>query len=95
MRPEQHEELAADLEARLEEAIRVFREHHTHPANLALHAVGYAMAARGALRFLSGRFLSGLGHGLVAAGLVIGGHRIEGSDPLATARTLQERWGVG
>lgn len=93
MRPEQHEELSADLEARLEEAIRVFRQHHSHPANLALHAVGYAVAARGAVRFLSGRFLSGIGHGLVAAGLLVAGHRIEGSDPLATARTLQEGWG--
>lgn len=92
MRPEQHEELAADLEARLEEAVGVFREHHSHPANLALHAVGYAIAARGALRFVSGRFVSGIGHGLVAAGLLVWGHRIEGSDPLATARTLQERW---
>jgi hypothetical protein len=78
-----------DLEMRVEEAVKAFRESHRHPANLALHAVGYWMAAKGTIRFLQRRLGSSIVHLGAAAGLVVAGHAIEGNEPFTAIRALR------
>lgn len=78
-----------DLETRVEEAVRLFRQNHHHPANLLLHGLGYFFAARGTLRVLRRKIFSG---GLDVAsgiGLLLLGHRIEGNEPFVTVRALR------
>lgn len=81
--------IVPDLEARLEEVVGAFREAHRHPANLALHAAAYFIAARGSLKLLTGKFGSAFLHGGLAAGLLIAGHRIEGNSPFTMMRSLR------
>ncbi len=81
--------LPRDLEPRVEEAIHAFRENHRHPLNVALHALGYALTARGALRFLRRRMITGMLDMASGVGLVVLGHRIEGNEPFTTIRAFR------
>ena len=81
-----------DLEARLEEGVRAFRETHSHPANLAMHLAGWLLAVRGSARILRGRMLGGLTDLGLAAGLLVAGHRIEGNEPFQMLRRLREEY---
>lgn len=83
------DQIPADVEARLEEAVRAFRENHRHPANLALHAVGYLFAAKGMFRLFRGRTFSGLAHGGIALALLVAGHQIEGNEPFSAFRAFR------
>ena len=84
-----------DLEARMEEAVQTFRANHRHPANLALHAVGYLLAADAAVSVLRGRVLRGIVRGGLAVGLLVAGHRIEGTEPFTAVRRLVSSNGRG
>lgn len=70
-----------DLETRLAEAVDVFRDNHRDPANLALHAVAALVALSGLSRLLHGHPVRAAKRLGVATGLMLAGHRIEGSDP--------------
>jgi hypothetical protein len=78
-----------DLEARVEEAVAAFRETHTHPANLALHAVAALSFASAAGRLLRGRVFSALARTGLGIGLLVAGHRIEGNEPFDLVRRIR------
>ena len=71
--------------------LETFRRNHRDPVNLAMHAVGFFLLAGSAKRLLTGRLLSALVRGGAGAALLIGGHRIEGTDPFAVMRELRAR----
>lgn len=83
--------IVPDLETRVEEAVAAFRENHQHPGNLALHAVGYVVLARGAVRLLQRRLGSSIMHTGVGLGLLYAGHSIEGNEPFTAIRALRGR----
>ncbi len=78
-----------DLEARVEEAVHSFRDNHRHPLNVALHVLGYALTARGAMRFLRRKLITGSLDMASGVGLVVLGHRIEGNEPFTTIRAFR------
>lgn len=84
------ERIGVDVETRIQELVQAFRDQHQHPANLAMHAAAALLIARGALRMFRGQFFRGLFHGAAAIGLMVGGHQIEGNDPFAMMRQLEE-----
>lgn len=77
-----------DLEARIEEAVQAFRETHTHPGNIALHAVAYLLLAKGSMRLLRGKVFSAAAHIGAGTGLLVVGHRIEGNEPFTALKRL-------
>jgi hypothetical protein len=82
--------LPPEVEQRLNQAATTFRENHRHPANLALHAVGYLAIAKGVLRILSGRPFRGLT--LIAMGVaaLLAGHEIEGTEAFAVLKSSKD-----
>lgn len=77
-----------DLELRVEEIVTAFRREHQHPANLALHALGYSLAAKGVLRLARGRIVSSALHIGIGTGAAIAGHLIEGNEPFTFTREV-------
>jgi hypothetical protein len=76
-----------------EDLIDRFRDHHKHPANLALHAIAGLFALNGLGHLLRGQVLRGMRHLSTAVGLVVAGHRIEGNEPFGLIRELREELG--
>lgn len=70
------------------EVAEAFRRNHRDPINVALHVAGFYFLARGALRVLRGRLIGGVWSGALGTGLLLAGHRIEGTDPFAVMREL-------
>jgi hypothetical protein len=60
-----------------------FRANHRDPRNLALHAVGYWLIARSLKRLFTGHVFGALVNLGAGLGLLVGGHRIEGSEAFA------------
>ena len=72
-----------EVEEKLDRAVKTFRENHRHPANLAMHAVGYINILRGVFRILRGRLVPGFVLIAMGVGLIVAGHRLEGTEPFA------------
>jgi hypothetical protein len=87
--------IVPDLEARLEEVVGAFRENHRHPANVALHVAGWALAASALTQVLRGRLGSGLFRAGLGVGLMVAGHRIEGNEPFRMLRTMRGGYDAG
>ena len=77
------DKLPPEVEQRVEQAVQTFRDNHKHPANLALHAVGYYSIATGLLRFLGKHKFRGLVRIAFGVGMLLVGHNIEGTPPFS------------
>ena len=69
--------------------IETFRENHKDPVNLALHAVGFWLMLRGVGRLLRGRLFAAVTLFSAGTAFLVGGHRLEGTDPFAVIRELR------
>jgi len=73
-----------------------FRANHRDPRNLTMHVVGFWLVFRALKRLFTGHVFGAavnLGAGMA---LLVGGHRLEGSDPFSILREAsRERVGVG
>jgi hypothetical protein len=72
-----------EVEQRVEQAVKTFRENHKDPANLALHAAGYYAILKGLARFVQGKRFRAVVFVLFGFGMVLAGHEIEGTDAFA------------
>lgn len=72
-----------EVEERVEQAVRTFRENHKDPKNLALHAAGYYAILKGIGRFARGKKFRGLSLVSFGVGMLLVGHEIEGTEPFS------------
>jgi hypothetical protein len=72
-----------EVEERVEQAVSTFRENHQHPANLALHGVGFYAILKGLARWLRHKRFRGLVLVGVGIGFLLAGHEIEGTPAFA------------
>jgi hypothetical protein len=87
----------------LDEAIRILKNTHRHPANWTLHCIGAPFYAAGItmiclnLAALDADLLAGLALWLVAVALFVSGHKIEGNlasmTPVLIFRLLSRKTG--
>ena len=70
----------------MNERIEAMRRNHQDPVNLAMHAAGFLLIARAIARLFRGRIIAALVLSAAGLGLLVGGHRIEGSDPFSIFR---------
>jgi hypothetical protein len=77
-----------EVEQRVEQAVSTFRENHKHPANLALHAVGYYAILKGIARFLRHKRFRGAGLIAFGVGMLFTGHNIEGTEPFSVLKNF-------
>ncbi len=66
--------------------VEAFRSNHRDPANLAMHAAGFVVMALALKRLFQGRVLHAVVLASAGLGLLVGGHRIEGSDAFSMFR---------
>ena len=66
--------------------MELLRKNHQDPVNLAMHAAGYLLIARALGRLFRGRLVAALVLTAAGLGLLVGGHRLEGSDPFSVFR---------
>ena len=76
-------------------AIETFRANHRDPRNLALHLVGYWFLFRALKRLFTGHFFAALTNAGIGLGILVGGHRIEGSESFALLKQRRELIGNG
>ena len=70
----------------MSERIEAMRRNHQDPVNLAMHTAGYLLIARAIGRLFRGRIIAALVLTAAGFGLLVGGHRIEGSEPFSFFR---------
>ena len=70
----------------MSERIEAMRRNHQDPVNLAMHAAGFLLIARGIARLFRGRIIAALLLSAAGLGLLLGGHRLEGSEPFSAFR---------
>ena len=70
----------------MNDRMEVIRQNHQDPVNVAMHGLGFLFIARAIWRLLRGRRLSALLFGGVGLGLLIAGHRMEGTEPFSVFR---------
>jgi len=76
--------------------VETLKANHRDPRNLAMHVVGFWFVFRALKRLLTGHFLKAVLNGGIGAGLLIGGHQLEGSDAFAVFKeAAQQRSGNG
>jgi hypothetical protein len=70
----------------MSDRMELLRKNHQDPVNLAMHAAGFLLIARALGRLFRGRVLAALVLTAAGLGLLVGGHRLEGSDPFSVFR---------
>jgi hypothetical protein len=72
-----------------------FRANHRDPKNLAMHLVGYWLLFRAVKRLFTGHVFSALAHASAGMALLVGGHKLEGSEPFAILKQVRQPSGDG
>ena len=78
-----------------QQLVETFRANHRDPRNLAMHVVGFWFVFRALKRLFTGRFFKALLNGGIGAGLLVGGHQIEGSDAFSIFRQARQQSTAG
>ena len=74
-----------------QQLFETFRANHRDPRNLAMHVAGFWLVFRALKRLFTGHVFGAavnLGAGLA---LLVGGHRLEGTDPFSVLRQAQQQ----